>query len=157
MSIRNAVGALYRIVILSSWIAPYHASGENLPPTTTFVAHSAMAQIYRRKYLLPSPDRPCTSIHHPPSDPVHIYRKYTAGPSPAVHAAHLLAGRLKHSYSEGSYHPLYPSIRCRIHLKHFQNFWQNRDSLHLRHHRQQSLFQDLEDHPQECAAEVQLS
>src|SRR5699024_5659203 len=82
-----------------------------------------MAQIYRRKYLLPSPDQPCTSIHHPPSDPVHIYRKYTAGPSPAGHAAHLLAGRLNHSYSEGSYHPLYPSIRCRIHLKHFQNFW----------------------------------
>src|SRR5699024_5575045 len=36
--IRSAVGALYQIVIFNSSIAPYHDSGENLPPTTTFVA-----------------------------------------------------------------------------------------------------------------------
>src|SRR5699024_557346 len=38
ISILNAVGALYHIVTFSSSSAPYHDSGENLPPTITFVA-----------------------------------------------------------------------------------------------------------------------
>src|SRR5699024_318125 len=38
ISILNAVGALYQTVTFNFSSAPYHDSGENLPPTITFVA-----------------------------------------------------------------------------------------------------------------------